>query len=142
MTTTKPNTGFWIIAVLALLWNLMGLFQYLATTLMADTVNEALPEEQVALMDSLPAWYTYLFAIAVIAGTLASLLMLLRKKVAVPLFGLSLIAVLVQMGYWLFATDVMEVVGMQSVIMPLIVITIAIFLYFYNKGAAQKGWLR
>jgi len=142
MTTTKPNTGFWIIAVLALLWNLMGVFQYLSSTLWADAIKEALPPEQVALMDALPSWYSYVFAVAVFAGVIGSLLLLIRKKLAVPVLGISLLAVLVQMGYWLFATDVMEVVGMSSVVMPLVVIIIAIFLYFYSKGAAQKGWLR
>ncbi|KAA3624908.1 MAG: hypothetical protein DWP94_02320 [Flavobacterium sp.] len=142
MTTTKPNTGFWIIAVLALLWNLMGVFQYLSTTLWADEIKEALPAEQVALMEALPSWYSYVFAVAVFAGVIGSLLLLLRKRLAVPVLGISLLAVLVQMGYWLFATEVMEVVGMSSVVMPLVVIIIAIFLYFYGKGAAQKGWLR
>ncbi len=142
MTTSKPNTGFWIIAVLALLWNLMGVFQYLTTTLMADTLAEAIPEEQMALMNALPSWYNYVFAVAVFAGTIGCLLLLIRKKLAVPVLGISLLAVLIQMGYWLFATDVMDVMGMTSVIMPLVVIIIAIFLYFYSKGASQKGWLR
>lgn len=142
MTTSKPNTGFWIIAVLALLWNLMGVFQYLTTTLMADTLAEAIPEEQMALMNALPSWYNYVFAVAVFAGTIGCLLLLIRKKLAVPVLGISLLAVLIQMGYWLFATDVMDVMGMSSVIMPLVVIVVAIFLYFYSKGASQKGWLR
>lgn len=141
MTTNKPNTGFWIIAVLALLWNLMGVFQYLATTLMAEAVSEAIPEDQLALINDLPSWYNYVFAIAVFAGVIACILLLVRKKLAVPLFGISLIAVLIQMGYWLFGTDVMEVVGMSAVAMPLLVIIVAIFLYFYSKGAAQKGWI-
>jgi hypothetical protein len=141
MTTTKPNTGFWIIAVLALLWNLMGVFQYLSSTLWADAIREALPAEQVALMDALPSWYNYVFAVAVFSGVIGSLLLLLRKRLAVPVLGISLLAVLVQMGYWLFATEVMDVVGMTAVIMPLVVIIVAIFLYFYSKGAAQKGWL-
>ena len=79
MTTTKPNTGFWIIAVLALLWNLMGVFQYLSTTLWADAIKEALPPEQVALMDALPSWYSYVFAVAVFAGVIGSLLLLIRN---------------------------------------------------------------
>ena len=141
MTTSKPNTGFWIIAVLALLWNLMGVFQYLASTLMAETISESLPKDQVALMNALPSWYYYVFAVAVFAGTIGCLLMLIRKKLAVPVLGISLIGVLIQMGYWLFATDVMNVIGMSAVFMPLVVIIVAIFLYFYSKGAAQKGWL-
>jgi len=141
MTTNKPNTGFWIIAVLALLWNLMGVFQFLVSTVMAEVVSDAIPEEQMALVNSLPSWYNYVFGIAVFAGLLGALLLLLRKKLAVPVFGISLLAVLVQMGYWLFATEVMDVMGLVSVVMPLIVIIVAIFLYFYSKGASQKGWL-
>ena len=141
-TTNKPNTGFWIIAVIALIWNIMGVFQYLSSTLMKDEMRELMTEDQLALMDSLPSWYTAAFAIAVFSGLLGCLLLLMRRKWAVPVFLVSLLAVLVQMGYWLFATDAMTVYGTQAVIMPLIVIIVAIFLYFYSKGASQKGWLR
>lgn len=142
MTTNKPTTGFWIIAVLALLWNLYGIYQYLISTIWFDDIKNLLSEEIIAIMEALPSWHNYVFAVAVFAGVIGCLLLLMRKKLAVPLFGISLIAVLVQMGYWLFATDIMEVEGMQSVIMPLVVIIVSIFLYFYSKGAAQKGWLR
>lgn len=141
-TTNKPNTGFWIIAVLALIWNIMGVFQYLSSTLMKDEMMELMTEDQLALMDSLPSWYTAAFAIAVFSGLLGCLLLLMRRKWAVPVFLVSLLAVLVQMGYWLLATDAMEVYGTQAVIMPLIVIIVAIFLYFYSKGASQKNWLK
>ena len=142
MTTTKPNTGFWIIAVLALLWNLFGVFQYLGSTVLYDTVKEAMTASLIEIVDGLPSWYNYVFALAVFSGLIACLLMLARKKLAVPLFGLSLLAVLVQMCYWMFATKVMEVEGAKAAIMPMLVIIVAIFLYFYNKGASQKGWLR
>jgi hypothetical protein len=142
MTTTKPNTGFWIIAVIALLWNLFGIYQYLLSTIWYDQVKEMMSPELNSIVEGLPSWYNYVFALAVFAGVIGSLLLLLRKKLAVPVFGISLLAVLVQMGYWLFATNVMEVEGMKSVIMPLLVIIVSIFLYFYSKGASQKGWLR
>ncbi|MDC7993585.1 hypothetical protein [Altibacter sp. HG106] len=142
MTTTKPNTAFWIIAVVAILWNIMGIFQYLAPILLPEMVNEAYGTEELAIYNALPSWYQIVFAIAVFSGFLGSLLLIARKKAAKPLFLLSLVAVLVQMGYWLFATDIMELHGIQAAIMPLIVITISIFLYFYSKGALQKGWLR
>ena len=141
MSTNKPNAAFWVISIIALLWNGMGVFQYLGMTVLKEATMEALPEDQVALVNSLPSWYNYVFAVAVFAGVIGCLLMLFRKKLATPIFGISLLAVLIQMGYWLFATDVMEVMGIQSVIMPLVVIAVAIFLYFYSKGATQKGWL-
>jgi hypothetical protein len=142
-TPNKPNVGFWIIAVIALLWNLMGVYQYLALTLMKEEMSEALTEEQLALMTDLPSWYTGVFAIAVFAGALACILLLLRKKWAVSLFLISVLAVIIQMSYWLFATGAMEVYGtVGAVTMPIIVVIVAIFLYFYSKGAAKKGWLR
>ncbi|MAT89481.1 MAG: hypothetical protein CMC35_02210 [Flavobacteriaceae bacterium] len=142
MTTSKPNTTFWIIAVVALLWNLMGVFQYLVSTVMKDMVSEAYGETELELLNALPSWYNIVFAVAVFAGLLGTILLLLRRKAAKPLFLLSMLAVLFQMGYWLFATEAMEMLGVQAAIMPMVVIAIAIFLYFYSKGAVQKGWLR
>jgi hypothetical protein len=37
--------------------------------------------------------------------------------------------------------DIVDKMGPQSLIMPLIVIALAIFEYFYSKGAARNGWL-
>lgn len=141
-TTTKPNTAFWIIAVLALLWNIMGVFQFIASTFMTELISEGVSEEEMELFTGLPSWYTVAFGIATIAGLFGCITMLMRKKITVPLFGLSLLAVLIAQGYWIFATDVMDVMGAQAIVMPLIVTAVCIFLYFYSKGAKQKGWLK
>jgi len=138
---TKPNTVFWIVAVAALLWNLMGVFQFIGATFMLETMVEGLPETQAILYGSMPMWYTVVFAIAVFAGTLGCLTMLARKKITIALFGFSLVAVLVAQFYWILGTEAIAIIGATSVIMPLVVIIISIFLYFYNKGAAKNGWL-
>jgi hypothetical protein len=141
-TTTKPNTFFWIIGILALLWNIIGVYLWLYEYfLMTQEMRAALPPEQVEIMANAPSWSMYVYAIAVISGLLASVLLLLRKKLAVGVFMLSLLAVLVLQLYWIFAMDIVEKMGPQSLIMPLIVITIAIFEYFYSKGAARNGWI-
>jgi len=141
-TTPKPNTAFWIIAVLALLWNIIGFYMWLYEYfLMTDEIRDSLPPEQVEIMANAPAWNMYLYGLAVITGLLASLLLLMRKKSAVGVFMLSLIAVLALQLYWMFAMDIVEKMGPSSLIMPLIVIAIAIFEYFYSKGAAKNGWL-
>ncbi|MGB7394038.1 MAG: hypothetical protein WA913_06565 [Pricia sp.] len=139
-TSIKPPTSFWIIAVVALLWNIMGVFQFIGATFMLDTMTEGLPEAETDLFRNIPTWYTVIFAIAVFAGLLGSITMLLRKKLTVALFGISLVAVLIAQGYWIFGTGAMELMGPQFLIMPLIVIAVAIFLYFYSKGADKNGW--
>ena len=143
-TSNKPNTGFWIIAVIALIWNIMGVFAYLGQTLLlTDELKAALPTEQIELINSSPSWLNIVFAIGVFSGLLGCIMLLIRRKLAVPLFAISLLMVLLQNFYGWFATNAAEVYGsLQGYIMPLIVIIISIFLYFYSKGAAQKGWLR
>lgn len=138
----KPPKSFWVITILALLWNLMGVLQFIGATFMLDAMVENLPEAQATLYKSIPSWYTIIFAIAVFSGLLGCITMLLRKKIAVALFGISLVAVLVAQGYWVLGTDVMEVIGTSSIIMPMLVIAISIFLYFYNKGAVGNQWLK
>ncbi|MDN3723541.1 hypothetical protein QRD02_04045 [Aequorivita sp. SDUM287046] len=141
-TNAKPNTAFWIIAVAALLWNIIGVYFWLLEYfLMTDEIRATIPAEQVELMANAPAWSMYIYAIAVFGGLLGSLILLLRKRLAIGLFLISLIAVLLLQLYWIFAMDLVEVMGPQSLIMPLLVIAVAIFEYFYSKGAARNGWL-
>ena len=141
-TTKKPNTAFWIIAVFALLWNLIGVYLWLYEYfLITDEVRATLPQQQVEIMASAPIWSMYVYGLAVITGLLASVFLLLRKKLAVAVFLLSLIAVLILQLYWIFAMGTIEKLGPQSLFMPLIVIALAIFEYFYSMGAARNGWL-
>lgn len=140
--TTKPNTAFWIIAVLALLWNLIGVFFWVSEYfLMTEEIKATLSPEQVELMNNAPSWNIYIYGIAVLGAVLASVMLLMRKKLALALFGISLIAILIVQGYWIFAMDTVGKMGPEALIMPLIVIAIAIFEYYYSKGAARNGWL-
>ena len=116
----------------------MWLYEYF---LMNDEVRATLPQEQVEIMASAPIWSMYVYGLAVITGLLASVFLLLRKKLAVAVFLLSLIAVLILQLYWIFAMGTIEKLGPQSLFMPLIVIALAIFEYFYSMGAARNGWL-
>ncbi|WP_347374675.1 hypothetical protein [Aequorivita sp. Q41] len=139
---TKPNTAFWIIAVLAVLWNLIGVFLWISESfLMTEELKASLPPEQVELMNNSPSWNMIVYGIATISGLVASLLLLMRKKFSIAIFALSLVAILILQLYWVFAMDLIGVIGPTALIMPLIVIAIAIFEYFYSKGAARNDWL-
>jgi len=140
-TQVKPPTSFWVIAIIALLWNLMGVFQFFSATVLLETVVAALPKEQADLYTGMPMWYLVVFAIAVFSGFLGCITMLLKKRITISLFGISLLTVLVAQGYWLIGTEAMTIIGMSAIVMPLVVIAVSIFLYYYSKGAARNGWL-
>jgi len=139
--TKKPSTGFWIFGIAAFIWNLMGVFAFIAQMNMTPELLAALPEAERALYENVPTWLNIVFAIAVFGGALGSILLLLKKKIALPVFTISLIAVILQMIYNLFLSDVSKVYGLGGMIMPVMVFIIAIFLVWYTKKAIIKGWL-
>jgi len=137
MTTNsnKPPIWFWIVSVIALIWNGLGVDGYLGQAYNTERYRNAFTEEQLEIATSLPSWITGAFAIAVFAGVFGSLGLLLRKKWAYSLLVLSLIAVIAQMGYTLF-NGYYENIGMT-----ISIIVFAIFLVWFSKKSKAKGWI-
>jgi hypothetical protein len=138
--SNKPNVGFWIISVIALLWNLMGVLNYVAQAYMTDDMKALLPEGQRQYMESVPAWATAAFAIAVFAGVLGCLLLLFRKRMAKTVFIISLLGVIVQMSHG-FMSGIKDVYGPGGIAMPIMIIGLAAFLVWYSKFSESKSWL-
>jgi hypothetical protein len=91
LNRVQPDAAFWIIGVVALLWYLIGLFIYYSTvSATPEQLAQSLTPEQVAIVTGMPAWVTAANAIAVVAGVIASILLLMRNKFAVPLYIVSL----------------------------------------------------
>ena len=140
-TKNKIPKGFWIVGIVALLWNLMGVASYLQQAYMTDETLAALPAEQQALYENIPAWVTGAFALAVFGGLLGSILLLMKKKLATVVFIISLISVLAQMSYNFFMTNAIEVMGAMAIFMPILVIVISIFLVWYSRKMESEGVL-
>ena len=133
--TQKPPIWYWIITAIALLWNIMGIGAYFAQTLMTPEIMAALPQDQQDMYANLPSWYLIVFAIAVFAGSLGCLALLLRKKWAYLLLLISAIAAVIQMSYLAFG------IKMANAMTPMIII-VAIALVWLSKYATKKGWIK
>lgn len=133
-STNKPPVWFWIVSVLALLWNGAGVYQYLQQAYQTEGFKTMNTPEQLETYANLPSWYTAAFAIAVFAGALGCLLLLLRKKLAYTVLLLSFIAVIIQMGYLTFSLK------MANIMTAMIIVVTLLLLWFAKKGIA-KGWL-
>ena len=94
----KPSTAYWVIAATLLAWNLLGLYMYYgqSTATPESFANAGYSADQVNFVMAEPVWAHAAYAIAVNAGVLGAILLLLRKAWAVPLFVLSLIGALLQ----------------------------------------------
>jgi hypothetical protein len=137
----KPSINFWIIGAAALVWNLLGIVIYVGQVTMTPEALAKLTEAQQDLITSTPAWANAAWAIAVNAGAFGSLLLLLRKSWAIPMFLLSLIAVVVQDFEAFVLRDAYGVLGINSLIIPSMVFVIAIALYVYARHTRNRGWL-
>ena len=72
----------------------------------------------------------------------SSLLLLLRKRLALPVFWVSLAAVVVLFGYCLFPGRMLEVLGpAQALPMPILVTAIALLLVWFARKSIARGWI-
>lgn len=141
-TSVKPPTWFWVVSVIALLWNLIGVMNYLNQAFNQVALLESMDQAQREAFEGIPAWATAAFAIAVFSGTIASIGLLVRKKWARPLFIVSLIAAVVQFVHWLFISNAVEAFGPSTYVMPIVVVIIGAYLIFFSKKGIEKGWLK
>jgi hypothetical protein len=138
----KPAMSFWLIGGAALIWTLFGLIVYFKqVTVSPEELATVYSPEQVEFMLGTPKWATSAFAIAVNAGVLGSLFLLLRKAWAVPMFVISLVAVFVQNLNTFVLNDALAIFGTTPAIIQSIIVIIGAALIWYSRFAKDKGWL-
>lgn len=139
MTANKATTSFWIIASLALIWNLLGIVAFSMDIMISEEALSALPEAERLLYESTPAWSKFVYGVAVFGGTLGSILLLMKNAVSVRVFIVSFLAIIIQMTYSFFMTKAFEVYGVVGFIMPATVIIIGAFLIWYSTRCKSAG---
>ena len=71
---------FWPVAVLSLLWNAYGGYDYTMTKLRDPGYLKMFPPEMMDWIDKMPVWATAMWAIGVWASLLGSILLLMRSR--------------------------------------------------------------
>ena len=134
-SSTKPPIWFWIVSVLGLIWNGMGVDYYLGQAYQTERWLTQHTSDQLETMSTTPSWVTAAFAIAVFGGALGCLALLFRKRIANTLFLLSLLGVIVQQGY-IFINGYN-----QGFLMHAMIIVFALFLVWFGRKSASNGWI-
>ena len=78
--TNKLSKNFKLIAIIAIIWNILGVASYLLHAYMTPETIATLPQYQQDFMNNTPAWRTAAFAIATFSGLIASILLVMKKK--------------------------------------------------------------
>jgi len=144
MESTKNEVTdlFWVIAGIAVVWNLMGAAAFLYdATLPAEAIAE-LPVGQQELYANNP-WYNKLaYGVATMGGLLGSIGLLMRKKWSIAILLASLIGVLIWVIHNLGMTNVLEVMGNKAAALPLVIAAISLYLWYFAKKSARAGILK
>ena len=130
---------FYAVAALAFLFEAFGCWMYVAQVT-ADRAS--LPLDQRAMWDATPGWMTAAYAIAVWSGLAGTLLLLLRRRLAVPVLLLSLVAVIVQFSGLFLVPQLRQTVPESALAAPVILILACYLIFQFARVAQRRGWLR
>lgn len=129
------------VAILALLWNLLGCAAYLGDVMLTpDDIAKMSPAQQ-ALYAARPAWAVAATAIAVWGGAAGCLGLVLRKRWALPLLLLSLAGVIVQDVALFVLSSAAAQAGTVAYVLQGLVLAIAIGLVLLARKAIARGWI-
>ena len=136
---SKPMTSFHIIGAVFLVWNVIGFMFYLQHAMMTpETVPESVDATMLAFMEATPVWATSAYAIAVNVGMLASIMLLMRRSIAMPLYVVSLAGALVLDFDSFVLRDVVSIWGGGAYIVPSAVIVIGVVEIWYSRSVANR----
>lgn len=133
----------WAAGLAGLAWNGFAVIDYLNANLKGDLYFRQMhmTEAQVAYMEAMPGWLTTVWAVGVWSALIATALLLMRRKLAAPLFAASLGAFVVSLVHALLVAP--EVVtGGGAPWMQLLVLAGCLFFAGYSWAMARRGVLR
>lgn len=145
---TRTPVHLWIVGAVALLYSCFGAYDYVMTHMrdlryIANSMPGVDPNTALAWMDSFPAYAKIGWALGVWGGLLGSLLLLMRSRYAVWAFAVSMIGIVLSIGYQLALAPVLQgTQGSAYKIMPWVIIIIGAALLAYSQAMAKRDVLR
>ena len=144
--TVKTPWRLWLVGVLSLLWNGFGAFDFIQTTTRGEAYMRAagFDDAMVAYYEAMPGWMYVPWTLGVWGAVIGSVMLLLRRRWAVPAFGLSLVGALISLIYGKLIDPPPpappELAAMSW--MPIVILLIAVLLFGYAFNMRKRGVLR
>lgn len=146
MTDAPMRTPWhlWAIGVIAVLFNSIGVFDFVMSLAQGAKyqASAGMTPDQIAHYQQMPSWMTLVWAIGVFGAFLASILLLLRRKLALAVFVLSLAAFLASLLYTYVLTNGGAIMGQQMAIASAVIAGLLVFFAWYSRFMAVRGVLR
>jgi hypothetical protein len=131
----------WIIGIISLLWNMMGAFDYLMTQTENESYMAKFDPAQLDYFYNFPTWVVVFWALAVWGSVIGSVLLLLRKRLAVQVFMVSFISMVITSIYNFVLSNGMEVMGSTGFVFTVVIFFVALGLWLYARAMHLRGVL-
>ena len=136
----KIPTWFKVTVIVLLIWNLMGVLNFVMQLNMTEADILTLPENQQIFYAEFTILSKIAFAMGVFGGTLGCIALLAKKKIAMKLFWISFIGIVLQMNHNLGLADGGEmqnyILGMSGLLIALTLLSI-----YLTKKAISNNWI-
>ena len=140
-TSRRTPWHLWLVGILALLWDSMGAWDYLMTQTQNESYMNRFTPEQLEFFYGFPAWVVAFWALAVWGGVLGALLILLRKRAAVPVLLVSFLAMVVTSIHNLVFSNGIEVMGGLGLMFSALIFVVAFGLLLYARAMVKRDVL-
>ena len=139
--TTKAPWHLWVVAVIAVLFNAIGVFDFVMSRAQGAQymAGAGMTPAQIDHYMGMPGWMLVVWAIGVFGAFLASILLLMRRKLAFVTFVVSLAAFLLSLLYTYVLTDGGEIMGSQMAIISAVIAGLLAFFAWYSRFMTARG---
>ncbi|HEX7943359.1 MAG TPA: hypothetical protein VF495_01765 [Phenylobacterium sp.] len=147
MTTTTDATAprtpwhFWLVAVISLLWNGYGGYDYTMSHVRGEAYYRAsgMNDMQIHFMAVYPVWMHAVWAIGVWGSVVGAVLLILRSRWAFHAFAVSTVGAIGALFYTLLTPGGARTAGM---LMPTIIVVVCLFFVWFAQTMTKQGVLR
>jgi len=132
----------WVVGVIALLWNSVGAFDYIMTQTRNEGYMGGFTPEQLEFFYGFPTWVVAFWAFAVWGSVIGSVLLLMRKRLAVQAFFVSLVSMVITTIHNYGMSNGLEVAGDAfSLVFTAVIFLTAVALLLYARVLHRRGVL-
>lgn len=139
MTVAVPK-WFKPVAILALIWNLIGLLAWVIDFTVTPELIAQMSEAQQAIYQARPGWLWMATGVAVVAGTLGCAGLIMKRTWSMFMLILSMLGLIVQDFAIIAVIHPVAPVGVDVMGMQSVVFVIGVALIYLSRKMNREGW--
>ena len=143
MQTAKTPWHLWTIGAISLLWNAVGVVDFVMTQTKNEAYMGQFSPEQLEYFYGFPLWVVTAWGVATWGSLLGSVLLLLRRKLTVVVNLVVLVAMGLTFVHNFVLSDGLKLMGgVGPAIFTAVIVLVGVLLLVYARAMLRRGVLR